>query len=1607
MPLGHPSHTRSARWAALTASFLFFSAALDLGPVHAQSRGLAPTGVELALSGPDVAVRGRPMLYRGTAYRVRGLATLEAYPRASVHAHFTWGTERSQVGPDVDVTADAAGRFELTITPPTTWDEQLVLVVSIDDGDEARSFDFAMSGTSAYAMIARTDRQLYEPGEPVHVWALVRDARSLRPLAGEHARIEILNGPLAGTVREITTLADGVASATLELPEGSMEGNFTVVVTVADEVLHLYPRVGTRTYSRLFATMVVEPELTEPGSMVTAVVTVTTPSGAPVRDALVELTVDSQTHVSGATDAAGVARIAFTAPTYMPGDTSALGVMARVHHPAHGEVFASGALHLAVPLALSMLATSRLGAGLVPEVDDSFFLVLTDGQGEAPSSSVEIEVEGPAVRGGRAVVHTDASGIAEVPARLPAGTWAPGAADGSDEGVARSTSVLARIHGPLERTARLSVAVQADAQVLPIVQRPLVAPGARVEVQVLRRPAVQRAQLVAELLSGDEILAIRHLAPGESRVSFDITPDRLGLMHARVRALENDERHEGLGTIDSFLVVPGSPAFVSIAPEHPRYLVGETAHLDVTGGALPTGVRAFAAVMVRDLAAHDGEQPFRAFFLERAFEEAVLAPSPQGMRVVSLALSASASMDQVGGDVPPLLDPLGLPTDASYEGGVGDDVLRDPFPTARELERRGMADAMRSIEETLTEALSNDALDEITTGRGTQRRFEDHVLDDQAGETLGGGLLTVAHLEATDPSFDYDAVARRVTRGRWIRVASALSRYLDPGDDAPVAARMAAREPSERWLPRMVEHGLLTATDLRDPWGGQFVLVRVSRPSFAISHHAAGLELVSPGPDGRAGTADDFRDPFARVVTTGTQYAVASGEDELLRRLSLLSPYERAIEQLADAYTRITAEMTEEEIGDAVHAGVSEGALGFAGLGLIGHGAGGGGGSGYGSGYGRSARVPMIRAGQASVGAFRGLARVMRERFPATLLFRPSVELDASGHASIEFRLADAVTSYVIETIVWRTDGWIWSSDARVEVEREIVVEAPIPEIARSDDAIALPVRVSNHGRAARSLVVSVLDSPELGIEAGELRTIEVPAGDASVTSFIVRPTREGRGHVRVAVATTDGEALDAITMPLEVVHRARRVRRMVEMLAVGRGVLALEIPSDATARTGEVEVHVGEGLIAPASSPLFQRWAYESGDPREPADPLGVTSEDELSWRIGARWDEEDVDERLMSEAIDRLSRAVDRTVTEDTDPISRTNTFARLLLALSPAMDTLDRRPSGQRLAELIARTRALASESAAQLTDEAMPLVMASAALAWTSRGEGHDVLAEELARRAERSIVTIGDDVFVASASDAVGASALLALSDARLGRSTRALALVSTLSRWTQGGLAMTDEVRTMARVATAAVASRAGRARELTLSLDGVEERRPADGIVRFDLPAMSAPGSHRLDIRLDAQALVSARATVTYGAPWPSEVVRGPFALELEGEVGVLDATSELVLVVRNTTPRTIAVPMIEVDLPTGAELTASSRGAIAARAARGPDRSGDVITVTLLPMPPGAVRRIPLPIRWSVGGTLVGLGVAAFAADREDRATILPPRSVTIVSRGEGGAR
>jgi hypothetical protein len=87
----------------------------------------------------------------------------------------------------------------------------------------------------------------------------------------------------------------------------------------------------------------------------------------------------------------------------------------------------------------------------------------------------------------------------------------------------------------------------------------------------------------------------------------------------------------------------------------------------------------------------------------------------------------------------------------------------------------------------------------------------------------------------------------------------------------------------------------------------------------------------------------------------------------------------------------------------------------------------------------------------------------------------------------------------------------------------------------------------------------------------------------------------------------------------------------------------------------------------------------------------------------------------------------------------------------------------------------------------------------------------------------------------------------------------------------------------------------------------------------------------------------------------------------------------------------------MVEVELPTGAELPEDQHAEIRERVRRS-DLEGSTLTLSLRALAPGAEVRVPLPVRWSIAGTLTGIGLSAYASDATSAVSVRPPEPLVI---------
>ncbi|MEZ4338677.1 MAG: MG2 domain-containing protein [Sandaracinaceae bacterium] len=926
---------------------------------HAQAEPAADgasVGYELALAGAPRGERGHQLTLTGVGYEVDGLATLRAQSGLEVVGRVTERDERGtgrHTVTDATTRTGAGGTFTLRVDLPdrTLRSPQLELELH-RVGQPGRRFLYGLSTYRDVALDLLTDRNRYQPGEAVHAWVRVRGIRAEAPLSGRRIKLELLDQsgqPLAD--HEATTGASGVVTAALELPDGAEAGHYRVRAVVLGEEsgpeVSRSVQVWRRTVERLLAEVHIDRAdedgvaLVRPGGPLAGRVEVTTPSGTPVRGASVEVRVrEGAPPVELVTNGEGVAAFDLRVPTYLAGDVGSNTLTARATHSAYGTITASA--RYIVSRVPAVVSASARGGALVPEVDSTVYVSVSDPRGRPLIRGTEIVVRGPGLPADGRTAQLDPKGFAEVVVRLPRGA-ASTMQGGSCAGrVATTFEVEVRTDPP--RFSRACVPVSAEAELaLEVTSAPLVAPGSTTRLRVQRRPEARGRPILVEALFGGRAVASTWIDGRAETGDLVLPDDLLGILQLRARALRGANDREpsdepgatafGVGALDAVLVRPADAFSLDVTPERPRYLVREHANVALT--ASDGAAQGWAALLVRDEAAHGGEGPWDLYWMRGALHEAAQHPNDETLaRFLRASLSASLGVDPEPPRPPELEPPYwrGSRHHSPYHEGVqaGRGVLRDPTALREELLRRGLAPYEMLLEQ-LVAQLGPVARDRapIVQGRSFHPQVIEHLiarhqLNARSARTLGGEPLTVAMIEGADPGFSFDIVARRVARQRLSRLLLALLHLSDP--DNQNAQRASANLPPERWLGTLVQLSMVQAQDLTDPWGHPYVFRRVTgrRPRVAISDRALEWELASPGPDGRLNTADDVNDPFARAVPAGTPYAVTSGEEQLMRMLAALAPASTVLTRMGQAYQRLSLAAQEEQVSGPVGASGSE-----------------------------------------------------------------------------------------------------------------------------------------------------------------------------------------------------------------------------------------------------------------------------------------------------------------------------------------------------------------------------------------------------------------------------------------------------------------------------------------------------------------------------------------------------------------------------------------------------------------------------------------------------------------------------------------------------------
>jgi hypothetical protein len=158
----------------------------------------------------------------------------------------------------------------------------------------------------------------------------------------------------------------------------------------------------------------------------------------------------------------------------------------------------------------------------------------------------------------------------------------------------------------------------------------------------------------------------------------------------------------------------------------------------------------------------------------------------------------------------------------------------------------------------------------------------------------------------------------------------------------------------------------------------------------------------------------------------------------------------------------------------------------------------------------------------------------LREYFPETLVWQPSLETDAKGRAQLKFKLADNITTWKMSVIGSTEDGEIGTAETEIKAFQPFFVEHDPPRVLTEGDVISLPVVLRNYLERSQTVDLELKPESWFTLLGPAHQRANVAAGESARETFdlkAVASVKDGKQRV----TATGSEASDAIEKPVTV----------------------------------------------------------------------------------------------------------------------------------------------------------------------------------------------------------------------------------------------------------------------------------------------------------------------------------------------------------------------------------------------------------------------------------------------------------------------------------------
>jgi hypothetical protein len=204
----------------------------------------------------------------------------------------------------------------------------------------------------------------------------------------------------------------------------------------------------------------------------------------------------------------------------------------------------------------------------------------------------------------------------------------------------------------------------------------------------------------------------------------------------------------------------------------------------------------------------------------------------------------------------------------------------------------------------------------------------------------------------------------------------------------------------------------------------------------------------------------------------------------------------------------------------------------------------------------------------------------LRDYFPETLLWSPSVITDANGRALLKFKLADNITTWKMTVLASNKTGEIGVADREIQAFQPFFLEHDPPKVLTIGDLIDLPVVVRNYLPQAQRLSLEMKPASWFELEHPGEQEISVGAGESTIATFPFRATAmvtAGKQRVYGANRTTG----DAVEKTVTVHPDGRNQTSTAAGILRGDSTLSLNIPANFIPGSVRARLKIYPNLLA------------------------------------------------------------------------------------------------------------------------------------------------------------------------------------------------------------------------------------------------------------------------------------------------------------------------------------------------------------------------------------------------------------------------------------------